>query len=211
MLCTVFTAGASRELRQGIAEPKMKRFIIAVGLILLGGPAVLAREQSMLARVTVYWASGGRGSDRWTRQHRCATGARLRAGHCAVDPRRIPYGSTVTLPDATLVAVDTGSAVVSRKAARRAGRTAVERSALIVDRFFETKGQALRWANQNPYFMLVRVSPPGFRSPPILASQKMQRTIPPVLQQQAIPPSPQVARVPRRDMRDRPKSWRYMP
>jgi len=189
----------------------MKSFVIAIGLILLGGPIVLAREQSMLARVTVYWASGGGGSDYWTRQHRCATGARLRAGHCAVDPRRIPYGSTVTLPDATLVAVDTGSAVVSRKAARRAGRTALERSALVVDRFFETKGQALRWANQNPYFMLVRVSPPGFPSSPIPASHKMPQAVPPDLQRQTLPPKQEVARVPRRDMRDRPKSWRYMP
>ena len=142
----------------------MKRFLIAFVLVLLLTPAGFAREQSVLARVTVYWASGGRGSDRWTRRHICATGVRLAAGHCAVDPRRIPYGSKVTLPDATLLAVDTGSAVVSRKAARRAGRTAVERSALVIDRFFETKQQALNWARLNPYFMFVRVSPPNFRN-----------------------------------------------
>lgn len=142
----------------------MKRILTAFGLILLLAPAVQAREQSVLARVTVYWASGGGGSDRWTRRHVCSTGARLRAGHCAVDPRRIPYGSRVTLPDATLVAVDTGSAVVSRKAARRSGRTAQERSALVIDRFFETKQQALSWARRNPVFMFVQVSPPDFRS-----------------------------------------------
>jgi 3D (Asp-Asp-Asp) domain-containing protein len=194
----------------------MKHFFIAAGLFLLLAPGVSAREhsvreQAVLARITVYWARGGGGSDHWTRQHRCATGARLQAGHCAVDPRRIPYGSKVTLPDGPLLAVDTGSAVVSRKAARRSGRTALERNALVIDRFFETKGQALRWANQNPYFMLVHVSPPGFPSSPIPPSQKMQQAIPPVLQQQANPPSQQVARVPRRDMRDRPRSWRYMP
>jgi hypothetical protein len=138
----------------------MKRFAIAVGLVLLLRPTVLAREQSLLARVTVYWASGGGGSDRWSRQHICSTGARLRAGHCAVDPRRIPYGSKVTLPDGTLLAVDTGSAVVSRKAARRAGRTFFERSALVIDRFFETKRQALLWANTHPLFMTVRVLAP---------------------------------------------------
>ena len=147
----------------------MKRIVIAVGLVLLFGPTVLASEQSLLARVTVYWASGGGGSDRWSRQHICSTGARLRAGHCAVDPRRIPYGSKVTLPDGPLLAVDTGSAVVSRKAARRSGRSALERSAIVIDRFFETKQQALSWANRNPYFMLVRVSPPGFRTLPIPA------------------------------------------
>ena len=142
----------------------MKRFLIVLGLAVLFSPAAFAREQSMLARVTVYWASGGGGSDHWTRRHICSTGARLRAGHCAVDPRRIPYGSKVALPDATLLAVDTGSAVRSRKAARRSGRTAQERNALVIDRFFETKQQALGWARRNPVFMLVRVSPPDYRS-----------------------------------------------
>jgi 3D (Asp-Asp-Asp) domain-containing protein len=189
----------------------MKRIVMAVGLVLLLGPTVLASEQSLLARVTVYWASGGGGSDRWTRQHICSTGARLRAGHCAVDPRRIPYGSKVTLPDGPLLAVDTGSAVVSRKAARRSGRTALERSALVIDRFFETKQQALRWANTNPYFMLVRVSPPDFRPQSMQAAPKIQRTISPHLRPQAAPPMQQVARVPRRDMRDRPRSRMYMP
>src|SRR6266404_2369519 len=136
----------------------MKRFLIAVALFLLLAPSGFAGEQSLLARITVYWASGGGGSDRWTRRHICSTGARLAAGRCAVDPRRIPYGSKVTLPDATLLAVDTGAAVVSRKAARRAGRTALEQSAVVVDRFFETKQQALNWARRNPYFMFVRVS-----------------------------------------------------
>jgi len=139
----------------------MKRFLSIFILLLVTAPAGFAvLEQSVLARVTVYWASGGGGSDRWTRQHVTSTGARLRAGHCAVDPRRIPYGSKVTLPDATLLAVDTGSAVRSRKAARRSGRTALERNALVIDRFFETKQQALGWARRNPVFMHVRVSPP---------------------------------------------------
>jgi hypothetical protein len=147
-----------------LPEAMMKRFLIAFILLLPLAPAGFAREQSVLARVTVYWASGGKGSDRWTRRHVCSTGARLQAGHCAVDPRRIPYGSTVTLPDGTLVAVDTGSAVRSRKAARLSGRTAVERNALVIDRFFETKQQALSWAGRNPYFMFVRISSPNMRS-----------------------------------------------
>src|SRR5205814_10578706 len=137
------------------------------------------------------WASVGRGSDRWTRRHVCSTGARLQVGHCAVDPRRIPYGSRVTLPDATLVAVDTGSAVVSRKAARRAGRTALEKSALVIDRFFETKQQALSWARRNPYFMPVRVSPPDFRRPLILRPPQSNQTLVSNLRPQAIAAPPQ--------------------
>jgi 3D (Asp-Asp-Asp) domain-containing protein len=173
----------------------MKRLLTALIFLLPAAPAAFAGEQSLLARVTVYWASGGGGSDRWTRRHICSTGARLQAGHCAVDPRRIPYGSKVTLPDATLLAVDTGSAVVSRKAARRAGRTAVERSALVVDRFFETKQQALNWARRNPYFMFVRVSPPNFRT--TVPSRPTAAVVPPV------------APIPQQSVEQRQKSSRY--
>jgi 3D (Asp-Asp-Asp) domain-containing protein len=187
----------------------MKRFVIAIGLVLFLGPNAFAREQSLLARVTVYWASGGGGSDRWSRRHICATGARLQTGHCAVDPRRIPYGSKVTLPDVTLLAVDTGSAVVSRKAARRSGRTALERNALVIDRFFETKQQALNWANRNPYFMLVRVSPPDFRRAMISRTQNITPMTSTDLQPQAIPSAQQTVRAPRRDLADRPKSSSY--
>ena len=144
----------------------MNRIIVFIGAILFLAPSVFAREESVLARVTVYWASGGAGSDHWTRQHIAASGARLRAGHCAVDPRRIPYGSKVILPDGTLIAADTGSAVRSRKAARLLGRTAPERNAIVIDRFFETKREALSWAQRNPYFMFVRISPPDLRSGP---------------------------------------------
>lgn len=109
-----------------------------------------AAEQSVLARITVYWRSEGQLRAAWN-------GARLRDGHCAVDPKRIPYGSEVVFPDAKCVAVDTGPAVVSRKAARSCGRSASERNAIVVDRFFENKQQALRWAKTHPHFMIVRI------------------------------------------------------
>ena len=183
----------------------MKKFLMLLGLALLLPPALFAGDQSMLARVTVYWASGGGGSDHWTRRHICSTGARLRAGHCAVDPRRIPYGSRVTLPDATLLAVDTGSAVRSRKAARHSGRTSLERNALVIDRFFETKQQALGWARRNPYFMLVRVAPPVSRSSPISSSQRTVRSVSPNLPSQRTPP----AAPPRQSVAQRQRSSMY--
>ena len=159
----------------------MKRVFILFTAILFLAPPVFAREQSILARVTVYWASGGKGSDPWTRRHVCSTGARLQAGHCAVDPRRVPYGSKVILSDGTLVAVDTGSAVRSRKAARLSGRTAAERNAIVIDRFFETKQQALAWARRNPYFMFVRISPPNLRSGASFTQpQKVSQAVVPV-------------------------------
>lgn len=173
----------------------MKKILSSLVFLLLLAPASHALEQSVLARVTVYWASGGKGSDRWTRRHVCSTGARLRVGHCAVDPRRIPYGSKVTFPDGTLLAVDTGSAVRSRKAARLSGRTASERNALVIDRFFETKQQALNWARRNPCFMFVRISPPDMRSGSSF-TQPQKRTLAVTI----VPPSPS-----RRSFDDRPK------
>lgn len=144
----------------------MKSVLTIILLVSVLIPSALARNESLLARVTVYWASGGSGSDHNTRRHRCATGTTLRAGHCAVDPRCIPYGSRVVLASGeALAAVDTGSDVRSRRAARLAGRNRSEKNALVVDRFFETKRQALAWAATHPAFMPVKVVPPALRAP----------------------------------------------
>ena len=138
----------------------MKRFTLLLLLGMAGVAHGYYREDSLLARVTVYWAGGG--ADRYSRLHKSATGTRLQQGHCAVDPRKIPFGSKVVLPDGTtLNAVDTGTAVRNRKAARKAGRTPNERNAIVVDKFFETKRQALVWANSNPPFVSVKVIPPN--------------------------------------------------
>jgi 3D (Asp-Asp-Asp) domain-containing protein len=173
----------------------MKRLVTATAFVLLLActshareQSLAAREQSLLARITVYWAKGGAGSDRYTRLHKASTGTRLRYGHCAVDPKRIPYGSRIVFPDrTTLLAVDTGTAVKNRKAARQAGRTVYERNAVVVDRFFETKGQALAWARQNPAFMAVRVIPPIYRP------QVTSRVIQPVPQQKSLVSSAPIA------------------
>ncbi len=140
----------------------MKRLVVPLLLSTVCAAHGYYRDNSLLARVTVYWAGGGRGSDRYTRLHKSATGQRLQQGHCAVDPRRIPFGSKVVLPDGTtLHAVDTGTAVRNRKAARKAGRTVNERNAIVIDKFFESKRQALIWANSNPPFVNVKVIPPN--------------------------------------------------
>ena len=133
--------------------------IATIAVALLAVPATtFAGEQSLLARVTVYWASGGAGCN----HHQCASGGRLQTGDCAVDTRRIPYGSRVIFPDGTTsTAVDTGPAVRNRKAARISGRTGDERNAVVVDRFFETKREALSWTSRNPLFITVRVVPPS--------------------------------------------------
>ena len=137
----------------------MKLFYTVIFLLSLASVA-FAREESVLARVTSYWANEGAFGKYGS------TGARLRAGHCAVDPKRIPYGSKVLFPDRACTAVDTGTAVVNRKAARRCGRTASQLKAIVVDRFFETKREAMAWTNGHPEFMTLRVVPPGSQSEP---------------------------------------------
>jgi 3D (Asp-Asp-Asp) domain-containing protein len=134
----------------------MKHLFIVIALLAAWTGQALAVEQSLLARITVYWKGESCSRASWN-------GARLRPGHCAVDPKRIPYGSEVIFPDAACVAVDTGSDVVNRKAARLGGRTASQRNAIVIDRYFESKQEALAWSNQHPSFMTVQVQPPKSR------------------------------------------------
>jgi 3D (Asp-Asp-Asp) domain-containing protein len=122
-------------------------------VLLLSAASLFADEQVILARVTGYWPGEGQSVGCWN-------GARLRNGHCAVDPKRIPYGSHVIFPDAECIAVDSGPAVVSRASARACGRTAAERDAIVIDRFFESKEAAVSWSNNHPQFMKVRVQSP---------------------------------------------------
>jgi 3D (Asp-Asp-Asp) domain-containing protein len=97
-----------------------------------------------LARVTAYWACEG---DYYTRHHLSATGIRLHDGLCAVDPSIIPYGSMVEIAGVgKYLAVDTGSAVVSRTAAREGGHTFAERHALVIDLYFEDRDAGERFA-----------------------------------------------------------------
>lgn len=125
---------------------------------MLAATSGFGREQSMLVRVTGYWRGEGSG------ERAAWNGARLRTGHCAVDPKKIPYGSKVVFPDLECVAVDTGPAVVSRKSARYCGKNTSQKNALVVDRFFETKREAVEWSNSHPQFITVRVIAPERRS-----------------------------------------------
>src|SRR6266404_7766175 len=118
--------------------------------LFLSAASLFAREESILARITVYWPGEGQ-------LRACSNGARLRTGHVAVDPKRIPYGSHVIFSDAECLAVDSGPGVVNRTAARACGRTTVQKNAIVIDRFFESKQAALSWSNAHPQFMTVRV------------------------------------------------------
>jgi hypothetical protein len=74
--------------------------------------------------------------------------------------------------------VDSGPGVVNRKAARLCGRTAAERNAIVIDRFFDTKQKAIAWAKAHPHFMTVRILTPGTENRSKLAATKNPRSSP---------------------------------
>ena len=128
--------------------------VIGFAFLLALLPTMFADEHSSVARITVYWPEKSSG------RNAAWNGERLRQGHCAVDSKKIPYGSKVVFQDGECVAVDTGPDVVNRNAARACGRSAAERNALVIDRFFETKKRALAWAEAHPHFMVVQIHTP---------------------------------------------------
>lgn len=94
----------------------MKRLVMTAGLMLSFACQPFASDRTALARVTVYWPNEGSGrSAAWN-------GAQLREDHCAVDPKKVPYGSKVIFNDGECKAIDTGPDVVTRKAAQSSGR-----------------------------------------------------------------------------------------
>ena len=111
-----------------------------------------------LARLTAYWAGEG---DYYTGHGLSSTGIHLHEGHCAVDPRIIPYGSRVHIDGlGTYTAVDTGSAVVSREAAKGTGHNSAERSALVIDLFFENRRDGQHFAASGPKFASITWTAP---------------------------------------------------
>jgi 3D (Asp-Asp-Asp) domain-containing protein len=114
--------------------------------------SVPATSEGCLARVTAYWP----GEDYYTNRRRSATGVRLHEGLCAVDPSIIPYGILVEIPGVgKYLAMDTGTAVISRKAARESGHSPAERSALVIDLFFATERAGELFSREGPKFALI--------------------------------------------------------
>jgi 3D (Asp-Asp-Asp) domain-containing protein len=101
-------------------------------------------SEEYLARVTYYWDG-----------HQTSTGAKLTVNKTiAVDPKIIPYKSKVFIPKMgkTFVAQDTGSAVKSRTASRRLGK-----SNIVVDIYCKTKKEAESYIRKYPMFMEIKV------------------------------------------------------
>jgi len=88
--------------------------------------------KKLKVRLTAYWI----GQDPDTSKFKSSTGYTLKSGKtCAVDPRIIPYGSTVVVEGKEFKAIDTGTAVIAKKASH--GKLPV------VDLFYKTERQAM--------------------------------------------------------------------
>ena len=119
---------------------------VAMLSVRAGKEAFSPRKKRLIVRLTVYWRHGS-GTDHWTARGMSSTGVYLRKGAAAIDPRVIPYGSSIYLPcvGKTLKAVDTGSAVVAKTSARKSG----QKVDAVVDIYFDRKSDALAFAQKN--------------------------------------------------------------
>lgn len=106
--------------------------------------------KEFLARVTYYWPGEAGQFGNQT-----STGVPAKCGEsAAIDPKIIPYGTTIIIPkmQRTLVAVDTGSAVKSRRASKKLGRNNI-----VIDIFCKTKAEAMRRIRKYPMFMKIKI------------------------------------------------------
>lgn len=102
------------------------------------------KYKEYVARVTYYW-----GDTITSRGTKPVCGKTL-----AVDPKIIPYGSRVEIPEmgCTFISSDTGPAVKSRLASKRLGKNHI-----VVDVFCGSSAKAKERIKKYPMFMKIRV------------------------------------------------------
>jgi 3D (Asp-Asp-Asp) domain-containing protein len=107
-------------------------------------------KKEIKVRLTAYWARGS-DTDSWSAKRQSSTGATLKPNRSvAVDPRIIPYFSKLYIPNLGFrFAHDTGTDVIRKKASH--GKYPV------VDIFFMTEKEAMRFVNNNPKIVKVAV------------------------------------------------------
>jgi 3D (Asp-Asp-Asp) domain-containing protein len=107
-------------------------------------------KKEIKVRLTAYWARGS-DTDSWSAKRQSSTGATLKPNKSvAVDPRIIPYFSKLYIPNLGFrFAHDTGTDVIRKKASQ--GKYPV------VDIFFMTEKEAMRFVNSNPKIVKVAV------------------------------------------------------
>ena len=107
-------------------------------------------KKEIKVRLTAYWAKGS-DTDSWSAKRQSSTGATLKPNRSvAVDPKIIPYFSKLYIPNLGFrFAHDTGTDVIRKKASH--GQYPV------VDIFFMTEKEAMRFVNNNPKVVKVAV------------------------------------------------------
>jgi 3D (Asp-Asp-Asp) domain-containing protein len=107
-------------------------------------------KKEIKVRLTAYWARGS-DTDSWSAKRQSSTGATLKPNRSvAVDPKIIPYFSKLYIPNLGFrFAHDTGADVIRKKASH--GKYPV------VDIFFMTEKEAMRFVNNNPKVVKVAV------------------------------------------------------
>lgn len=98
-----------------------------------------------MARVTYYWDG-----------YKTSTGAKPTVNKTiAVDPKIIPYNSKVFIAKMgkTFLAQDTGSAVKSRTASRKLGKTNI-----VIDIYCKNQKEALAYIKKYPMFMEIKIT-----------------------------------------------------
>ena len=107
-------------------------------------------KKEIKVRLTAYWAKGS-DTDSWSARRQSSTGATLKPNRSvAVDPKIIPYFSKLYIPNLGFrFAHDTGTDVIRKKASH--GKYP------IVDIFFMTEKEAMRFVNNNPKVVKVAV------------------------------------------------------
>ena len=107
-------------------------------------------KKEIKVRLTAYWARGS-DTDSWSAKRQSSTGATLKPNRSvAVDPRIIPYFSKLYIPNLGFrFAHDTGTDVIRKKASH--GQYPV------VDIFFMTEKEAMKFVNNNPKVVKVAV------------------------------------------------------
>lgn len=112
---------------------------------------IYQRGQEVEVWITAYWSFPKQ--DRWTTRRECSVSpdVRLTEGeHIAADPRIIPYGSKIKLPDGTIrEVVDTGKDVKRKKASN--GKY------IIIDVYFVHKDDAEEWLNKYSEKQVVKI------------------------------------------------------
>lgn len=131
---------------------KILLLIFVVLIVACAGPTKNVKK--IKVRLTTY-SKNEKHSDRWTRREQSSTGVKLKdRAVLAANPADIPYFSKVKLPcfDYLLPVIDTGKALVTRKAALAWGQNVP-----VLDLYFAKESDATKFREENPMFLDVLV------------------------------------------------------